>query len=330
MRATRFLTLFSAAVIATGFFISATTAAPGEKGATLAGRALPFIVDEGIAWMEERECVSCHQVPYQLWSLRSAAREGLAVDAGKLAEWTEWSIDWRRWNNEKARGTEAEVVAGNVDTIAALLMGRDRRPESTEGAWVGGFVDHLVKTQAADGSWKAGGQRPLAKLPPREVAEITTRWAMEALRSVGDKEKVKVALEKAQAWLAAGKTTGLSTEWHALRLLSDATTREALLALQKPDGGWGWLASDPPDALGTGIALYALARDGVPFEDPAIQRAVRFLESTQRPDGSWPVPSTRAKDKNKIAATSSYWGTAWAVIGLLEFRQPVPTSGGTR
>lgn len=306
---------------------TAAHAAPDGKAAAIAGRALPYLIDEGIAWMEERECVSCHQVPYQLWSLRSAARAGLTVDAGKLAEWSDWSLDWRRWNNAKARGTEAEVVAGNVDTIAALLMGRDRQPEQPEGAWVAGFVDHLVQTQAADGSWKAGGQRPLAKLPPREVTEITTRWAMEALRSAGDTEKVKAALEKARAWLAAGQAAGLSTEWHALRLLTEGgTTREALLALQKPGGGWGWLASDPPDALGTGIALYALARDGVPFADPAIQRALRFLEGTQRPDGSWPVPSTRAKDKNKIAATSSYWGTAWAAIGLLEFREPTASS----
>ena len=40
----------------------------------------------------------------------------------------------------------------------------------------------------------------------------------------------------------------------------------------------------------------------------------------QQPDGSWPVPSTRARDKNKINKTATYWGTTWAVIGLLEMQ----------
>jgi squalene-hopene/tetraprenyl-beta-curcumene cyclase len=34
------------------------------------------------------------------------------------------------------------------------------------------------------------------------------------------------------------------------------------------------------------------------------------------------VPSTRANDKNKVIPTSTYWGTAWAVIGLLETQMP--------
>jgi squalene cyclase len=126
--------------------------------------------------------------------------------------------------------------------------------------------------------------------------------------------------KRAEAFLDKAQP-GQSTEWHAVRLLSkpeDVALRDALLKLQHEDGGWAWLASDPSDALGTGLALYALARSSLPADDSARQRAVAFLKTTQKPDGSWPVPSTRARDKNKVIATSTYWGTAWAMIGLLE------------
>jgi squalene-hopene/tetraprenyl-beta-curcumene cyclase len=42
------------------------------------------------------------------------------------------------------------------------------------------------------------------------------------------------------------------------------------------------------------------------------------------------VPSTRAKDKNKVRETSSYWGTAWAVVGLLEGAAGYPVSTAER
>jgi squalene-hopene/tetraprenyl-beta-curcumene cyclase len=121
---------------------------------------------------------------------------------------------------------------------------------------------------------------------------------------------------------------GKSTEWHAVKLLlqpGNKSLRGELLKLQQPDGGWGWRTGEPSDAFGTGLALYALARSGLPASDGDVRRAITFLQTTQRPDGAWPVPSTRARDKNKVNATASYWGTAWAVIGLLESQMP-PTS----
>ena len=55
-------------------------------------RSLPFLEKEGVAWMNERGCSSCHHVPLLLWSHRAAQSHGLAVDAKKLAEWDEWTM----------------------------------------------------------------------------------------------------------------------------------------------------------------------------------------------------------------------------------------------
>lgn len=54
-------------------------------------RSLPYLETAGVNWMEGRGCMSCHHVPFLLWSFRSAQSHGLTVDSDKLAEWDEWS-----------------------------------------------------------------------------------------------------------------------------------------------------------------------------------------------------------------------------------------------
>jgi hypothetical protein len=54
-------------------------------------RSLPFLEKEGVAWMEDHRCMSCHHVPFLLWSHRSAQAKGFTVDPRKLAEWDEWT-----------------------------------------------------------------------------------------------------------------------------------------------------------------------------------------------------------------------------------------------
>ena len=93
---------------------------------------------------------------------------------------------------------------------------------------------------------------------------------------------------------------------------------DALTEKQQPDGGWGWLTSDPSDALATGMDVYALSRHDADQNKAAISKAVRFLTTSQKSDGSWQVPGTKKTTRNTPTPTSNYWGTAWAVIGLLE------------
>ena len=44
-------------------------------------RSLPFLEKEGVAWMKDRRCMSCHHVPFLLWSHRSAQAQGFSVDS---------------------------------------------------------------------------------------------------------------------------------------------------------------------------------------------------------------------------------------------------------
>ena len=54
-------------------------------------RSLHFLETDGVAWMNDRGCASCHHVPFLLWSHRAAQAHGLEVDSTKLAEWDEWT-----------------------------------------------------------------------------------------------------------------------------------------------------------------------------------------------------------------------------------------------
>ena len=89
----------------------------------------------------------------------------------------------------------------------------------------------------------------------------------------------------------------------------------ALVARQNPDGGWSWGKDFPSDPYATGQSLYALGRVGLKSDDPAVQRAWKFLLDRQRPDGSYIAPSKKPGVKENPIAT--YWASAWATIGLL-------------
>jgi len=284
-------------------------------------RSLPFIIDEGVAWMDERKCASCHQVPSMLRSLEASHRAGLDVDVKKLAEWSEWSRAWKNWIQAGQGIDEPKAMTANVDTMAALLLARPLTEKDT--AWATAFREQLVKEQEPAGSWKPQGQLPLGRRPARETAEVTTMWVQLALKADTTPPEV---LQRATKWLASAEP-GKSTEWWTLRLLTAAAfetpekverARRDLLEKQNPDGGWGWIAGESSDAYGTGLVLYALGHTGTTAPDPAVEKAVLFLKTTQANDGSWPVPSTRERDKKRVRETSTYWGTAWAVAGLLE------------
>lgn len=93
---------------------------------------------------------------------------------------------------------------------------------------------------------------------------------------------------------------------------------EWLLRAQEPDGSWfgRWGANY---LYGTGAAVPALVRAGIPATHPAIQRAIRWLEQRQNQDGgfgedlrSYEDPAWRGRGNSTASQT------AWALLALLE------------
>lgn len=306
-----------------GLLGAAPPSIPSEAGATVQ-RALPYLQNEGVKWMDKRGCVSCHQVPFMLWSLRAAHENGFDVDSQKLTEWTDWSINITNFvKPEQKEDVDTDAtLESNIDTVNGLLLALPTSKAAAGGDWQQVFRTALVNNQASDGSWKACGQLPMQKRPVEETTQVTVLWSLLALQKGGETRHDHTA-----ALNFCENEQPTSTEWLVARLLlahsqgkPTSSWRTELIAKQNEDGGWGWLMADESDALATGMGLYALQATKVSSDvnEQATQAAVQFLTESQRENGAWSVPGTKKSAKGKPTATANYWGTAWAVIGLLE------------
>ncbi len=310
-------------MVAMSWLLSVPAAIASEPNIRAAVRAsIPYLQREGVDWIEKRGCVSCHQVPYMLWSLSAASQHGFEVDAKQLHQWQDWSTQAVHFVKpaQKEDVDVAKTLAANIDTMAALMLAIDGNADET---WRTTFADALIENQQEDASWKACGQLPAQKRSSKETHRVTALWTLLALTKQAKEPR---DFESALAFADQGAEAE-STEWWVARLLLAVELgddqadkyRQQLLDRQREDGGWGWLSKETSDALATGMALYAIAATGDGSDDgPSIDRAVAFLTSTQKENGSWDVPGTKKSTRKKPTPTSSYWGTAWAVIGMLE------------
>lgn len=290
-------------------------------------RSIPYIQEKGVWWIETKKCVSCHRVGTMLWSLNAARQKGLRA-SDRLDEWLEWSLETSLSTNDKGK----IVGAGNKDGVAQLLLTRHltastgvRRDSYARLAAI------ISNDQEQDGSWKPGGQLPFQKRTKRETTAVTTMWLALALADHDTDQRFRDAVSKALKQIKSSER-GKSTEWYVARLLlarqlDDQKTVDAIVndlrRQQQKNGGWGWIVGEQSDALGTGMSLYALLRADIGDED-TISRAKRLLVDSQQEDGSWLVTGTKEKKRDRIEETAIYWGTTWAVLGLVESLPNVP------
>jgi len=109
--------------------------------------------------------------------------------------------------------------------------------------------------------------------------------------------------------------------------LTGSGTKKALqelLAAQRPDGGWSDLPSVPSSPYATGRSLVALQLGGLRVSDPAYQRGIHWLLTTQQEDGSWYTrtralgfqPYFDAGFPHGYDQWMSAAGTSWAAMAL--------------
>jgi squalene-hopene/tetraprenyl-beta-curcumene cyclase len=294
-----------------------------DQARSAVSRSLPWLEREGQRWIDEKKCVTCHRVSFLTWSMRAAEQRGLPVDRNKLRVWEEWSV---QASLEKTEQNPEGDGAKNIDGLAQMILASaaSKEDDPTRQLLLP-FVPIILSRQKDDGSWAAGGQLPSQKRPAAETNQVTTMWVALALGTVND-PNATAARDRALQFLASAEA-GKSTEWHAVKLLLERQRRNAqatadaiarLRSRQNSDGGWGWLVGEESDALGTGIPLYALSIADPAASEQSIRKAAQFLASTQETDGSWKVKGTKANRKDKIEETATYWGTAWAAIGLAQ------------
>ena len=318
----RLALLFCIAVSCLASPLRADDAVSADQIRSAIQKSIPYIERDGEKWIKVKKCNSCHMIPFMLWSLHEAELRGIKVNSKRLAELDDWSAT-------SIQLKESKKPPKGSETQAQLLIVRAGYGGELEERFQK-MLQRVVEAQQENGQWQAGGQLPSQKRPKRETEEVSTLWNLLALRTVEGAEDQRPKIEEAAAkWLASSELaknkSAKSSEWFTMRLLlevsragekSIALAQSELLALQREDGGWGWLTGSESDALATGPAIFALTQSGLTGEDEPVQRAVKFLLDTQRKDGTWRVESTRARDKGAVKPTSIYWGTTWAAIGL--------------
>jgi squalene cyclase len=190
----------------------------------------------------------------------------------------------------------------------------------------------VLATQMPDGSWLGNG----INRPPIEASTVShTAIAVRGLALypiASRKPQIDRALAKAREWLVSVEAA--SAEERAMRLLglvwtkaSESTVKtamQAIVRLQTPSGGWSQLSQLDADAYATGLSLFALHEAGMSVAHDVYRKGVRFLLSTQYPDGSWLVRTRSFPVQLYFESGFPYgrhqWisaaGTAWAARAI--------------
>lgn len=288
-------------------------------------KALALFDKSGPQFIRVSGCTSCHHQSLPQMARQLARERGYAV-------------------NETAPKQEVGAVVAMMKAFRPAIQAKSDQfpdipisvPYILMGLYAEGYASDEITTEAvelvqakqrADGSFASFPARP-----PMESSDITaTALSLRAMVIYG--KNMDAAIVSARKWLEKAKPQ--TTEELSMRLLGLAWGKadkavitaagRALLAEQRPEGGWAQLPAREADAYATGQALYALHQAGVlTTEDVSFERGAGYLLRTQEADGSWHVrtrafPFQPLKDSG-FPHGRDQWisasGTAWAAMAL--------------
>jgi ankyrin repeat protein len=309
-----------------------TTFAPADMLTTVK-RSLALLEKSTMEASSKGGCASCHHHNITDIAAMVARDKGLAMDEKAAADRrtltrTRFFAPANFFERMEAGGTpDVEMYA-----LAALGASSEEPDRNIDAA-----VANIMAHQRADGSWTFGG---IARPPIEDGDVFRTALAITVMKNYGPPGR---AAEISRRMTAAGrwleKAAATTSEDRNMQLLGlqcveadDTTLRrltKAILAAQRPDGGWAQTPFLSSDAYATGQTLVTLVKTGVlQAGDPAYQRAVKYLLSTQHADGSWYVRSRSPKFQpffesgfphghdQWISAMATGWAATAVAMGL--------------
>jgi N-acyl-D-amino-acid deacylase len=288
-------------------------------------KALALLQKSGAEFTRVSRCSSCHHQFLPQMALGVARTRGLTVDEAAAREQVAATVSLFETVSEEAR-TNRDRIPDPPIGVSYALLGLAAQHHASDK-----LTDALSEVVAAWQNDDGGFHALPAFRPPLESNDVTaTALSVRALRIYGHDTDARVA--RARGWLRSA--TPRTTETRAMQVLglawADASpdeiaaSRDALLSLQRQDGGWGQLPGLESDAYATGQALVALQTSGYPVSSDVYRRGVGFLLRTQFPDGSWLVrtrtfPLQPPRDSG-FPHGKHQWisaaGTSWAAMAL--------------
>jgi ankyrin repeat protein len=335
----RFIIGYCASLVLVGSAGAQDKLKPIEESALREALAKPLalIQKSQQVTIKKETCFSCHHLPLPTQMFELARTRGVAFDAAAVrAVFTTSFAEFRDLD-----GKVQEILANDMD--AGWVLTTAHAFGVPADVATSAIAQRVATNQQADGGWRMFDQRP-----PQSHGRITTTAVIARGISLylpeQFKEEKETRLRHARAWLL--KAQPQTTEERTYQLFgllwtgADEDVRKnaakQLLAEQRKDGGWSQLPRLASDAYSTGEVLSALHQAaGLATTDPAYQRGLRFLLSTQKPDGSWFVESRLHPPapvsppyfqtgfpygKNQFI---SIMGTEWAAMALLHAIPPI-------
>lgn len=298
-------------------------------------QGLSYLELKAIAWRREQKCSSCHHVPMMIWTQHEARRRGLKVNEAAVQEGTAFMLAGDNRANILANpdvplpGDEKHAKLGPLYAMMAFReypVPPAQDPDQTIPRWTA----YLRSKQQAGGFWLPHTGRPPNSPNDEESMTLTVLYALGPVTDADD--ETKKTQTEARQWLAKNfkGTTPQALCWSILAGYEEKSAAAQLLERQNADGGWSLTKELASDAQTTGHALFALvSRRLVETDHPAAVKARDFLLKTQTPDGSWPMTSQPRVDRPEEGPAKNlepitYFGSAWAVLALLQYIPPVP------
>jgi hypothetical protein len=276
-------------------------------------------------------CASCHSHNIVDMAEGAARAKGLSIDLKVSAQ--RQTLTKARYFSLTNLLERFDSPVPEIEAYAMLaLHGSGQTPDRTTD----GMSALLMAHQRANGAWSGGGA--IAR-PPIEDGDIfRTALAVRAISLYAPPARAieaKARADRARTWLVAARPRTaedrnmqlLGLFWAGAGSTERARLAKAILAKQRPDGGWSQTDHLASDAYATGQSLYALAEAGGIAPDNAVfRKGVAYLLSTQRADGSWYVKSRAPKFQPFFDGGFPYghdqWissmATGWAVAALAQ------------
>jgi len=275
-------------------------------------------------------CAGCHHQPMAVMAAASVHAAGLPVDQSRtqaLLKMMEEEIA-RTQENLLQRIDPGGAGDGEAYFLPAMAAADFPASPATDAA-----ARHLAEMQHRTGNWHVGD---VSRSPMQEGDIARTARGIRALQVYAPpslKPDFARRISRAKDWLATAKP--LTADDRAMKLVglhwAGETAEQlkphakALLAAQRPDGGWAPNRNLASDAFATGESLWALRECGlIQPGDPAFKRGVAYLLQTQAADGSWHVASRAPKFQPYFQSGFPYehdqWissaATAWATMAI--------------
>jgi ankyrin repeat protein len=300
-------------------------------------RTLKLLEATSAEYFKQSGCIGCHHHPLIARAQSVARAAGFSVNETAARE---QRVQMRsQWVGLQEEFLQTLNPGGGSNRLSENLLGLKAAGYPPDTITDSAVVD-LAESQEPEGSWRMG---ELQLRPPiTESTLASTTRAIRALQGYSIPARQKEftdRIARACAWLQRTKPS--TTEDFSMRLsglgwcgTAGAEVKnagQALLALQRPDGGWGGNPHMPSDAFATGVALVALAESKViRVSENAYRRGVEFLLSKQFPDGAWHVRSRAIKFQPYFESGFPFghdqWistaATAWAAQAIALSLQP--------